>query len=395
MLLTIVFRMLIKWRSFNRAKSGTIQFQSIIRGHNIRRMLASVKVQTHYRMYIRQKKFVVLKSAILALQCATRFRAAKKIFTELMKEQKDVGKLKQNNEKLKQEMGSLRAMLSAQAKEGAASETHNREIAEKQKRIIELERRVAEIERELEAAKKMVDKLESDLVLQKETAAKEIEQTKQNRHRRNNTANESPSQSNRKIASAPEGIPADYVSPEVLAEHRSRVATLEEELDYERKLRHQTDGEIIKLRAASNGVKLNDEDVSALLAPQLSSLRSGTVSEESSYADGDTPAKVRYVTADRLLLPVIFHRLASIVDFHCLVSVLDGNCLLLPSNFAVFFHWHWCICSLLAGGLECFADLYSRFQGSAVFMSLSATFESLSSRVCFVSRNNVLEYHLP
>jgi myosin heavy subunit len=303
-LLTNVFRMLIKWRSFNRAKSGTIQFQSIMRGHNTRRMLSSVKVQTHYRMHIRQKKFVSLKSAILALQCATRFRAARKIFTELMKEQKDVGKLKQNNEKLKEEMGSLRAMLAAQAKEGAASETHNREIAEKQKRIIELERRVAEIERELEAAKKMVDKLENDLVLQKETATKEIEQTKQNRQRRN--ANESPNQSNRKIASVPEGIPVDYVSPEVLAEHRSRVATLEEELDYERKLRHQTDGEIIKLRAASNGVKLNDEDVSALLAPQLSSLRSETVSEESSYADGNTPAKVRYVTADRLLLPVIF-----------------------------------------------------------------------------------------
>jgi myosin heavy subunit len=307
-LLTNVFRMLIKWRSFNRAKSGTIQFQSIMRGHNIRRMLASVKVQTHYRMYILQKKFVSLKSAILALQCATRFRAAKKIFTELMKEQKDVGKLKQNNEKLKQEMGSLRAMLSAQAKEGAASETHNREIAEKQKRIAELERRVAEIERELEIAKKMVDKLENDLVLQKENATKEIEQTKQNRQRRTSTTNESPNQSHRKHASSvPEGIPVDYVSPEVLAEHRSRVATLEEELDYERKLRHQTDGEIIKLRAASNGVKLNDEDVSALLAPQLSSIsRSGTVSEESSFADGNTPARVRYVNSDRLLLPVIF-----------------------------------------------------------------------------------------
>jgi myosin heavy subunit len=317
--------MLIKWRSFNRAKSGTIQFQSIIRGHNIRRMLASVKVQAHYRMFIRQKKFVSLKSAILALQCATRFRAARKIFTELMKEQKDVGKLKQNNEKLKQEMGSLRAMLSAQAKEGAASETHNREIAEKQKRIIELERRVAEIERELEAAKKMVDKLESDLVLQKETATKEIEQTKQNRQRRNSTANESPSQSNRKIASVPEGIPADYVSSEVLAEHRSRVATLEEELDYERKLRHQTDGEIIKLRAASNGVKLNDEDVSALLAPQLSSLRSETVSEESSYADGNTPAKVRYVNADRLLLPVIFQCLASVVERVCCCRIIFSS----------------------------------------------------------------------
>jgi myosin heavy subunit len=323
--------MLIKWRSFNRAKSGTIQFQAIMRGHNTRRMLATVKAQTHYRMYIRQKNFVIIKSAILALQCATRFRAAKKIFTELMKEQKDVGKLKQNNEKLKQEMGSLRAMLSAQAKEGAASETHNREIAEKQKRITELERRVAEIERELEVAKKMVDKLENDLVLQKETATREIEQTRQNRQRRN--PNESPNQSNHKkslsregglanssghnASSVPEGMPVDYVSPEVLAEHRSRVATLEEELEYERMLRRQADGEIIKLRAASNGVKLNDEDVSALLAPQLSSLRSETVSEESSFADENAPAKVRYVNAYRLLLLMTFQRLTSVVDTIC------------------------------------------------------------------------------
>jgi hypothetical protein len=225
-----------------------------------------------------------------------------------MKEQKDVGKLKQNNEKLKEEMGSLRAMLAAQAKEGAASETHNREIAEKQKRITELERRIAEIEKELEVAKKMCDKLENDLVLQKEASAKEIEQTRQNRQRRN--PNESPGVSNhKKIASSsgplPEGMPSDYVSPEVVAEHRARVATIEEELEYERNLRRQADGEIIKLRASINGVKLNDEDVSALLAPQLSSIRSETMSEESSFADEKTPAKIRYVNAYSLLLPLI------------------------------------------------------------------------------------------
>jgi myosin heavy subunit len=311
MQLTNVFRMLIKWRSFNRAKSGTIQYQAIMRGRNVRRIFAAVKAQTHFRMYTRQKNFVSLKSAILALQCATRFRAARSVFGELMKEQKDVGKLKQNNEKLKEEMGSLRAMLSAQAKEGAASETHNREIAEKQKRITELERRIAEIEKELEVAKKMVDKLENDLVLQKETSAKEIEQTRQNRQRRN--PNESPGQSNhKKIAgtsghtpSLPEGMPSDYVSPEVVAEHRARVATIEEELEYERNLRRQADGEIIKLRASINGVKLNDEDVSALLAPQLSSIKSETMSEESSFADEKTPAKIRYVDDYCLLLPLI------------------------------------------------------------------------------------------
>lgn len=311
MLLTNVFRMLIKWRSFNRAKKGTTKYQALMRGRNTRRTLAAVKTQTQYRMYIRDKNFRKLKSAILALQCAVRFRAAKSIFHELMKEQKDVGKLKQNNEKLKQEMASLRAMLSAQAKESAASDTHKNELAEKQKSIDELERRVAEIERELEAAKKMVEKLESDLVAQKDKAAKEAEQTRLNRQRREDLSPDLRNASgHRKRASSgsghnmvaaaasasslPEGMPVDYISPEVLAEHRSRVATLEEELEAERTLRRQADGEIIKLRAAINGVKLNDEDVSALLAPQLSSLRSEGLSTQSSF-DDDNQAQVRYV----------------------------------------------------------------------------------------------------
>jgi myosin heavy subunit len=322
MLLTNVFRMLIKLRSFSRGKRGTIRYQAIMRGRNTRRMLASTKAQTYYRMHIHHKKFVSLKSAILALQCQTRFRSARKIFAELMKEQKDVGKLKQNNDKLKEEMASLRAMLSAQAKGSAASEKHNLEIAEKQKLITDLEKRVAEIEKELEAAKKMVDKLEHDLVGQKEAAAREMQQTLQNRQRRG-SVNESPNQgTHRKKPSGeegghiPEGMPADYVSPEVLAEHRSRVATLEEELEAERGLRRQADGEIIKLRAAINGVKLNDDDVSALLAPQLSSLRSEAVSEESSFADEYNPSKIRYVHT-YILIPAIFQRLASAVVSVC------------------------------------------------------------------------------
>lgn len=54
------------------------------------------------------------------------------------------------NNKLKEEMASLRAMLNAQAKESAASDKHVKELKEKQDRIDYLEKRVAEIEKELE-----------------------------------------------------------------------------------------------------------------------------------------------------------------------------------------------------------------------------------------------------
>jgi hypothetical protein len=49
----------------------------------------------------------------LALQCRKRHRDAIHAMLELKKEQKDVGKLKGHNEKLKEEMASLRAMLAA------------------------------------------------------------------------------------------------------------------------------------------------------------------------------------------------------------------------------------------------------------------------------------------
>jgi len=289
MLLTTNFRMLIHWRTYNRAKKGTIQYQALVRGYNVRKLMATIEVQKYYRRYIAKKKYTMLQSAILSLQTASRARTARKFLNELKKEQKDVGKLKGMNEKLKQEMASLRAMLSAQAKESAADEKHKKAIQAKEQRIAELEKKIKDIEKELDAAKKMVEKLESDIARQAEEAAKDKEQIHQLRTHRRGRTPESPIQT-RKIMSGhsghpppppPEGMPADYVSPEVLAEHRSRVAKLQEELEEERTLRREADGEIIKLRAAMSGVKLNEDDVDALLAPQ----RAEAVSEESSIAD--------------------------------------------------------------------------------------------------------------
>lgn len=305
MLLTKVFRMLIAWRTFNRAKKGTIRYQALARGYNARRVLAGIKVQKYYRMHTAHTKFTMLKAAILALQCAARTRTARKYFNELKKEQKDVGKLKQNNERLKEEMASLRAMLAAQAKESAAGAEHQRELQEKENRIATLEKRIVEIEKELAAAKKLVEQLESNLARQKEDAVQDKDQIQQLRSHRYRQSMDSPiSKHSRKTSSGgsgalpvplPDGSPSDYVSPEALAQHRAKVAILEEELEEERRLRRAADGEIIKLRAAINGVKLNEDDVKALLAPQLSGLRSEPLSEESSFADENEFASKRYV----------------------------------------------------------------------------------------------------
>ena len=330
-LLTKVFRMLMAWRKYNRARKGTIKYQALLRGYNLRRVLASVVVQRYFRRYVGRRNYLKMQGAILALQCRKRVRDARKIMEELKREQKDVGKLKGMNEKLKQEMASLRAMLAAQAKESNANIEHEKAIKEREDKIQELEKRVAEIEKELAEAKNTVSQLETKLKEQQDTNKADKETIYQLKSRgytgqEGGAMNRRGSSKGGMVAApapvvvvaadgqVPEGaiqVPPNYVSPEVLAEHRSRVARLEDELEEERRLRREADGEIIKLRAAMNGVKLDDSMVSALLAPQLSTAASSGVNSEESSFSGDadqTPkssATSRYVP--RMCVSPRFH----------------------------------------------------------------------------------------
>jgi hypothetical protein len=236
------------------------------------------------------------------------------------------------NTKLKEEMTSLRAMLAAQAKQGAATKEHERALAVKQKEIDDLEKRVAALEKELMEAKSVVQKLESDIGNQRTMSAQDKETIAQMKKRgfdpklgRRPPVMES--------GPPPEGAPAGSVSPEVLAEHRSHVARLEEELEGERRFRREADGEIIKLRAAINGVKLDDTMVRDLLAPSPSA--SGFTSEENSVAGDETPAKLRYVllfVSERFLWQIL--RWSTVFrSFRCVSSgTLQSSLLLLSSS---------------------------------------------------------------
>ena len=199
-------------------------------------------------------------------------------------------------------MATLRAMLAAQAKESAAGEAHQKALEEKEDQIKELERRIADIEKELAEAKEKVTKLEVELQTQKTVSSKDKEKIMQLQRRQSVRALDAPDspRSHRRRPSGEdtghrrrpsgEGLPANYVSPEILNEHRAKVAILEDELESERQLRREADGEIIKLRAAMNGVKLDEEMVNDLLAPQVDVTRS----EESSLAS-EGPPKTRYM----------------------------------------------------------------------------------------------------
>jgi len=254
-LLTNAFHMIIYRRKYARAKRGTIQLEALIRGRNTRRRLALTTLQSHYRMYKKHLHFTMLKSASIALQCKIRVSIAKSVLKGLMGEQKDIGKLKENNEKLKLEMASLKAMLSAQAQGAANNEAHNLALAEKQKEIDQLEKRVAELEKEIASKKQQVDRLTNDVTTLKQTSEATIEQLKS------------------QIANAPKevvhvpvaatavrpinGSAAPAANSAVIAQHLDEIARLEDELKKEQLCRQEANTEIIKLRAQMSGVTID------------------------------------------------------------------------------------------------------------------------------------------
>jgi myosin heavy subunit len=306
-------------RRYDRARNGTIQYQALYRGYATRKELAAIKVQTHVRKQKQLRIFLKLKSATIALQCALRARVARQLLFELKKEQKDVGKLKQNNEKLKSEMASLRAMLAAQAKGDASRAANEKEMEDKQREIDKLEKRVAQLEEELEQKKALIAQIEAKMKAQKEQSAAELNKLHHQVHHLNtnkshrrsptppspgghNRLTPSPSINVRKTADGDAGLASvseDMVSPEVLEQHRAQLMRLEDELEAERKHRRAADGEIIKLRAAMGGVQLSDSDVNALLPKAMESLppaETETIEEEVEEERLDE----RYVISDRL-----------------------------------------------------------------------------------------------
>ena len=278
-MLTKNFRMLIVLRRFNRAKDGTILFQSLFRGYATRRVLAAIKIQSQYRMRKQHHIFSSIRSATIALQCLQRLGMAKKVLQALKFEQKDIGKLKENNEKLKLEMASLKAMLAAEAKGSATKAASEKELRAKEEEIAKLEKRIVELETELEKEKEMVKKIEKKLQNEKTQSSKREEEITILRQQNQNMKNavplppSSPISTPKRKKSASSDAPVITekiyverdVDPEELVEQKALVAKLERELERERMSRRTADGEVIRLRAEINGVKLNADEVAALI----------------------------------------------------------------------------------------------------------------------------------
>ena len=292
LLLTNTFRMQINRRKYVRARSGTVLLQARYRGRTVCKNIAATKIESTYRMHVHSSAYRKLRSATIALQCCARRASSKKAFEQFKREAKDMGKIKQHNEKLKMEMASLKAMLQAQAASDAGKAESEKAVEEKQKEIDALEARIAVLEAELEKEKENVKKMENDLNVQKESNKRlsqdlqyqkelvaQAPQTPMHRkHSRGKSLNEdlaapaSPlpqSAAHERVASAPAEQLVDAVvightiTPEALAQHRAEVARLEEQLEEERRMGRTARIEVKNLRAAMADKGVSSAEVTA------------------------------------------------------------------------------------------------------------------------------------
>jgi myosin heavy subunit len=302
--------MQINRRKYNRGRRGTVRLQAQYRGRAIRKVNAATKIESYRRMHVCRSAYKKLKSATVALQCALRRGIAKKTLAQLKHEQKDMGKLKENNEKLKMEMASLKAMLQAQAASDAGKVQSEKAIAEKQKEIDRLESRIKQLEVELSKEKENVKKLENDLNVQRgsnQRLSHDLQYQKEllsrappsspggqasKKHTRafssdgiEDTASKTHSRAVSANASIPEPLVdavviGHSITPEALAMHRAEVARLEDQLDEERRVGRAARIEVKNLRAAMADKGMTDFTASTEISDNVSEI-SGSEHQQS------------------------------------------------------------------------------------------------------------------
>lgn len=282
-----------------------VLLQALYRGRNVRKVNAATKIQSYRRMYVRHTAYKKLKSATIALQCCARRSVAKKLLDQLKREQKDMGKVKEQNEKLKTEMASLKAMLQAQAASSAGKAESAKAVAEKQKEIDELEARIKVLEAELEKEKENVKRLENDLNVQMGNAQR-LSQDLQHQKTLVQQGSSSPKPLERRAsrksistaaesqsAAAPEPRVVDAVSV-ALAQHHAEVARLEEMLDEERRMSRAARIEVKHLRAAITD-KGMDATTSTEFTDNLSEISGSEIDKSDVPVVSDVEPQMRYV----------------------------------------------------------------------------------------------------
>lgn len=333
-LLTNQFRMQVVRIKYNCSRTGAVALQAQYRGRATRRLNALTKIQSYRRMYNRKIAYRNIRSASIALQCCLRRSRAKKEFFEIKRAQKDVGKLKDHNEKLKMEMASLKAMLQAQSASDAGKAENKKAIKEKEKEIEKLESRVSQLERELANEKEFVQKLERELVEQKENNHKTIQELQYQKElvAKSPAVSETSRKHNRAQSAGPvvsseplaEAVVVGHtITPEALAVHRAEVARLEAQLEEERKIRHAASREIKSLRSALEGKGDYDANTpTKFISDNMSEVTESEVDRSDVANLDDVSTEMRYVTncclAWSVALIILYPLRKSIRSISCL-----------------------------------------------------------------------------
>ncbi|GMH53810.1 hypothetical protein TL16_g01533 [Triparma laevis f. inornata] len=246
-------RMMAARRRYSLLVRGCRLFQQRLRRHVTRKTTAATRIQTYWRMWWRCGIYYGFLKCVIVLQCRCRKFIARRQFKAIKSEQRDVGKLQEEKERLRSEMGALKAMLKSQAKSerkvaagGGRERVLVDELAVWKGKCNDLEKENLKLKGELARAN-----MESAAIGSRSPPLSPS---------RTRSADDSSSRSPKGVVGA--------------AETTSMIAKLESELEKQREVvrnemvkRRLGEAEVIKIRAKLQGVELSDQDIQDLLPP--------------------------------------------------------------------------------------------------------------------------------
>ena len=242
MTMTKNLRMLAARRRFLQLVRGCTLFQQRLRRFVARKVTSAVRIQTYWRMWWRCGIYYGLLKCVIVMQSRCRKFIARRQFKVIKSEQRDVGKLQEEKERLRSEMGALKAMLKSQAKSerkvaagGGREKVLVDELAVWKGKCNELEKENLRLKGELARSK-----MESVAVLQPLSPS---------RTRSADSGNRSPtSPRSPKRAAAETTI--------MIAKLESELQEQREVVRSERTKRRLGEAEVIKIRAKLQGVEV-------------------------------------------------------------------------------------------------------------------------------------------
>jgi DNA gyrase/topoisomerase IV subunit A len=166
---------------------------------------------------------------------------------------------------------------------------------------MKLEKRIVELESELEKEKENMKKLEKKLEKEIKKSSKredEISALREQNKNLQNSAPPPPPPARSSSIGSPQSTKSNFSEREIdneeFLQQKERIMRLEKELEIERNSRKEADGEVIRLRAAINGVNLDESMIQSLI-PAGDDLSKPSAEEQTTESQITFESEARYV----------------------------------------------------------------------------------------------------